>query len=276
MKHLTPLGKLLNVLSFYKWAFGDLTESDSDVGVLAEYLVGDLLGCLPPTRKVNAPFDLKTKSGVTIEVKATTHKYDPKRGRTPYYRWDVTTQSEALKGNSPIADFWVFLIASFPREISRTPRVVQAFDIRNWTCCVATGEQLRASGCTKYISESTLRRLGLESIPLAGLKKCFKTALAFLAATLMFQGCMTAKLSGLERASDPAVEETYHGNGWSRGGSWCGKWRDEKSNDRTLGSVRVNYTYLDALVAVLSFGVYMPVEIDYRLNPRGVEGHPAE
>ena len=37
MTHLTPFGKLLNVLSFYKWAFGDLTEQDSDVGMLAEY-----------------------------------------------------------------------------------------------------------------------------------------------------------------------------------------------------------------------------------------------
>ena len=55
MKRLMPLSKALQVLSFYRWAFGDLTEQDSDVGALAEFLVGDLLGCLPPSRKVNAP-----------------------------------------------------------------------------------------------------------------------------------------------------------------------------------------------------------------------------
>ena len=172
MTHITTLGKLLNVLSFYKWAFGDLTESDSDIGMLAEYLVGDLLGCLPPTRKVQAPFDLIMKNGTTIEVKCVTHKYDPKRGRSPYYRWDVSTQSEMLKGNRQIADYWLFLIATFPRDTSRTPRVVQAFDLKNWKCYVVSGEKLRSSGCTNYISESTLRRLEVEAVPLKEVKKC--------------------------------------------------------------------------------------------------------
>ena len=168
MTRITTLGKLLNVLTFYKWAFGDLTDQDSDVGMLAEYLVGDILNCLPPSRKVNAPFDLKTKSGVTIEVKATTHRL-VREGKTPYYRWAVKTQSEALKGNRAIADYWVFLIASFPRETSRTPRVVQAFDLKNWKCYVVSGEKLRTAGCTKYVSESTLKRLGVEAFPLKDL-----------------------------------------------------------------------------------------------------------
>ena len=170
MKPVTTLGKLLNVLGFYRWAFGDLTESDSDIGMLAEYLVGDLLGCLPPTRKVQAPFDLIMKDGTTLEIKATTHKRE-KKGRAPYYCWDVSTQSEMLKGNRPIADYWLFLIATFPREASRTPRVVQAFDLKNWSCYLVTGEKLRTAGCTKYVSESTLRRLDLTPFPLAELKK---------------------------------------------------------------------------------------------------------
>ena len=172
MTRITTLGKALNVLSFYSWAFGDLTEQDSDIGMLAEYLVGDHLNCLPPARKVNAPFDLIMKSGVTIEVKATTHKC-VKKGRTPSYRWDVSTQSEMLKGNRPIADYWVFLIADFPRETSRTPRVVQAFDTKNWKCYVVSGEQLRTAGCTKYVSESTLKRLDAVAFPLGELKKKF-------------------------------------------------------------------------------------------------------
>ena len=163
-----PISKALKTLSFYKWAFGDLTEQDSDIGMLAEYLVGDILNCLPPARKVQAPFDLIMKDGTTLEIKATTHKRATK-GRTPYYRWDVSTQSEMLKGNRPIADYWVFLIADFPRETSRTPRVVQAFDPKNWQCYVVFGEKLRTAGCTKYVSESTLRRLGVEAIPLKNL-----------------------------------------------------------------------------------------------------------
>ena len=168
MKHLTPISSLLKVLSFYRWAFGDLTDQDSDIGLLAEYLVGDILNCLPPTRKVQAPFDLIMKNGTTLEIKATTHKR-VKKGRTPYYCWDVSTQSEMLKGNRPIADYWVFLIATFPRETSLKPRVVQAFDLKNWKCYVVSGEKLRTAGCTKYVSESTLKRLEVEPIPLKAL-----------------------------------------------------------------------------------------------------------
>jgi len=176
MKHLMPISKALKTLSFYKWAFGDLTEQDSDIGMLAEYLVGDILHCLPPTRKVNAPFDLITKNGTTLEVKATTHKY-ARKGKTPYYRWKVSTQSEALKGGRAIADYWLFLTAAFPRENSGTPHVVQAFDLKNWKVCVVTGEKLRTAGCTGYVSESTLRRLGVEPIPLSELKKSIKVRL---------------------------------------------------------------------------------------------------
>lgn len=172
MTHVTTLGKLLKALSFYKWAFGDLTESDSDVGVLAEYLVGDLLNCLPPTRKENAPFDLETKSGVTIEVKATTYRQEC-GGNTAYYRWGVRTQSEALKGNRPIADVWVFLIATFPRATPGTSSVARGFDLKNWTCYLVSGEQLRTAGCKRYVSEATLRRLGVEAFPLGELKKRF-------------------------------------------------------------------------------------------------------
>ena len=170
MKRLTPISKALQALAFYKWAFGDLTEQDSDIGMLAEYLVGDILGCLPPTRKVQAPFDLIMKDGTTIEVKAVTHK-TRREGRTSVYRWDVSTQSEALKGNRQIADIWLFLTATFPREASRVPRTVQAFDLANWKAYVVTGAKLRTAGCTRYVSESTLRRLDLTPFPLSELKK---------------------------------------------------------------------------------------------------------
>jgi len=172
MKRLTPISKALQVLSFYRWAFGDLTEQDSDIGALAEYLVGDLLGCLPPTRKVQSPCDLVTKSGTTIEVKATTHKY-VQNGKKLYYRWDANTQSEALKGNRPIADVWVFLAAAFPGASAGRSRVSQAFDLKNWSCYLVTGEHLRTAGCTRFISESTLRRLGCTAFPLRELKKRF-------------------------------------------------------------------------------------------------------
>lgn len=84
-------------------------------------------------------------------------------------------------------------------------------------------------------------------------------------------GCATVKLSGLERASDPIVEEKYRARGW-RGCDWGREWNEEKSSSRTIGSVLVRYDYVDALLAVFSFGIYMPIEIGYRVNPEGVEG----
>ena len=81
------------------------------------------------------------------------------------------TLPEALKGKRPIADVWIFMMASFPRGTSRTPRVFQAFDLGNWSAYAVSGEHLRTSGCTSYISESTLRRLGLEPFPLKKLKR---------------------------------------------------------------------------------------------------------
>ncbi len=84
-------------------------------------------------------------------------------------------------------------------------------------------------------------------------------------------GCMSVRLAGLERTSDPIVEETHHGNGWARK-SWSDNWNEEKASDRTLGSVIVGYDYIDALMAVFSFGLYMPLDVSYRLNARGAEG----
>ena len=169
MKCLTPLSKALQAPFFNKWAFCDLTEHDFDVGILAEYRVGNFLGGLPPSRKVNAPFNLATKFGVTIEVKATPHKQTQK-GRPPYYRWDVSALSEAVTSNRPIADVWVFLIAAFSRATSVTSRMTWAFDLRNWSCCLVTGKQLRTTGCARYVSASTLRRRGVEVFPLEELK----------------------------------------------------------------------------------------------------------
>ena len=101
-------------------------------------------------------------------------------------------------------------------------------------------------------------------------------AMTLVSVSAVTSGCMTAKLSGLERASDPIKEEVFHGNGWCRGRGWCCGWNDEKSCDRTIGSVQVKYNYLYALSAVFSLGLYMPIEIDYRLNPKGIEGNVAK
>lgn len=166
MKSLTKLGRALRTIRFYKWSFGDLTASDSDIGMAAEYLVGEILDCLPPGRKVNALFDLVTKAGASIEVKATSKLYEA-RGRKPAYRWKISTQAAAIKGERPLADFWIFLIAKFPSAS------VDILDYRYWRAYIVTADQLRSCKVTQTLRESALTRIGLASFPFAELKHKF-------------------------------------------------------------------------------------------------------
>lgn len=164
---------LLQLVRFYKWAFGDLTESDSDVGVIGEYLVGDTLGCLPPERKTQAAFDLVTKKGVSIEVKTTTTTVAQGKDRR-VYRWYVDDQRTALDGDRPLADVWVFLAAKFlAKKRTDFSRQISVFDPKCWTCWIATGDQVRESGCRTKISEATFERLGVKSLPFADFKSAF-------------------------------------------------------------------------------------------------------
>ena len=162
---------LLRVLRFYRWAFGDLMASDSDVGVVGEYLVGRALDCLPPARKAQAQFDLVAKSGSTIEVKTTARL---KRLRDRLLRvWNIRDQRTALVGKRDIADIWVFLVADFPAQ-ARAREQLDVFEPKYWTCYLVTGEQLRASGCRCEASEKTLARLGAAPIPFRDFPAAFR------------------------------------------------------------------------------------------------------
>lgn len=170
------LKSLIRLARFYKWAFGDLTASDSDIGVIGEFLVGDTLGCLPDERKTQAAFDLVTEKGVTIEVKATTTA-KPRTAKPSVYRWHIDDQRTALEGKRPLADVWVFLAANFPRPSRKLEAVaaqLSVFDPQYWTCWVARGETVRASGCRQQISEATFERLGVKSRPFGNLKSAFR------------------------------------------------------------------------------------------------------
>lgn len=170
------VSSLVQLVRFYKWAFGDLTASDSDVGVIGEFLVGDTLGCLSSERKTQAIFDLVTKEGVSIEVKTTTRTV-PRVTKDPVYEWSVSDQRTALEGKRTLADVWVFLAAKFPeaRRMRSTARTqLSVFDPRFWTCWIVPGETVRASGCRKSVSQATLDRLGVASRPFSEFKTAFR------------------------------------------------------------------------------------------------------
>ena len=161
----TRIGAELEKLRFYEWAYGCLTESDSDIGVVGEYMVGRLLGCLGGPRRAQAAFDLVAKDGTTIEVKTTSRRKRMPNGTTLLY-WEIADQRTALDGKRPLADIWIFLHADFPPGRAR----VNALDVRWWRAWVATGEQVRAAGTKRSVTETTLKRMGVASVPFADLR----------------------------------------------------------------------------------------------------------
>lgn len=164
------LPALVRVLRFYRWAFGDLMTVDADIGSVGEYLVGDALGCLTPQRTQVAPFDLVTKSGVTIEVKTTGAK---RRDRTViHYMWDISDQRTALQGKRELASVWVFLAAAFPAKPSAREQLA-VFDPKYWSVYLVTDQQMLESRCVGKVSESTFARLGVKPIPFADFKSAF-------------------------------------------------------------------------------------------------------
>lgn len=170
------LSSLVQLVHFYKWAFGDLTASDSDIGVIGEFLVGDTLGCLESERKTQAIFDLVTREGVSVEVKTTTRTV-PRVTKDPVYQWNVSDQRTALEGRRELADVWVFLAAKFPETRRMRPAAsaqLSVFDPKYWTCWIVTGETVRASGCRKSVSQATFDRLGVTAQPFADFKKAFR------------------------------------------------------------------------------------------------------
>ena len=189
----TRLRALTDRIAYYEWAYGHLAEADSDLGVIAEYMVGKLLDCLPPSRKVNAKYDLIMRDGTTIEVKATGKKQSQSGGRPSIYRWDVGMQLHSLKNQNPqpvstesdlsttvplplstttkslqLAKCWLFLIANFQSDAASRSRF-DVFDPKYWTVYCVTGTQLATAGVTRYVTEATLRRLNITAIPLASL-----------------------------------------------------------------------------------------------------------
>ncbi len=167
----TELAKLIDRVAYYEWAYGHLGESDSDIGVIGEFLVGKILKCLPKSRSVNALFDLELKKGgrtIGIEVKTTSARTKKTERRSAKYEWKIKTQKACLAGTRDLAPIWIFLAADFPKA-KAARRFFDPFDEKYWTVWVVTDEQMRAAQVKNRFSEATLARLGVKSGTLADL-----------------------------------------------------------------------------------------------------------
>lgn len=165
-----PIKTILEKVRYYEWAYGRLAESDSDIGVLGEYLVGRALDCLPKDgRKSQALYDFVTADGLTIEVKTTTRwKTYPSGNRVRV--WDVRDQRTAFAGKRPLAQIWIFLIGDFPPEGAKKPSF-NAFDPSWWTVYAVSGERLRTLNPKTSITLRILERLNASPFTLSNLRR---------------------------------------------------------------------------------------------------------
>ena len=165
----TRLRALVDRIAYYEWAYGCLAEADSEIGAVAEYLVGKILNCLPPKRKVKSLHDLEMADGTTIEVKASSSP-SAEKGRPVQYLWKINSQASSLRGKRELSQLWLFMIAAFPNSASSS-RAFDVFDLKYWSVYPVPASALLASGVRVKVKESTLRKLGIAPIPLADPRK---------------------------------------------------------------------------------------------------------
>lgn len=159
-------------LAFYEWAYGMLAEGDVDVGILGEFVVGLYIGGLQARRRERQDFDLVTDGGASIEVKTSTGTLPTPTNRKPVYRWSISCQRPRIAGAGPVADWWIFLAATFPKSAGRFHDV---FNARAWRVYAVPRQQLLelARGRPNFLGEATLRKAGFVPLTLDDLAARF-------------------------------------------------------------------------------------------------------
>ena len=95
---------------------------------------------------------------------------------------------------------------------------------------------------------------------------------SLLIAFCLASGCAEHRVivKGYSLPNDTEVEasSTYWGYGWcEKKKPWESDWASAKSSTRTLAYVSVRQKYWQSLISTFSFGAFMPVTLEWRLNP---------
>lgn len=98
--------------------------------------------------------------------------------------------------------------------------------------------------------------------------KRLKRAVAVSIAMLSLTGCIETKplLQGRrDGTASLTTNRVYHGCGY-KDDLWMCHWNAGGDRQHHLLSVRPKYNYWYALATVLSFGIYMPVDLEWRYD----------
>lgn len=164
--HTAGVGVDFTVLTFWRWASSDLVGNTMR-GVLAEFLVAQATGSAQTVRTEWDAYDLRTPTGLRIEVKSAAYlqswsqralsaiSFDiaPKRG------WDAATNTSAP---SPCRSADVYVFALLAHQDKRT---LDPLDLAQWGFYVAAARSLDATfGAQKRIALSSLRRVAANAV----------------------------------------------------------------------------------------------------------------
>jgi len=165
--------------NFWSWAFSDLVANTTR-GQLAEFIVGVALDALPPLANAWESYDLKTPTGIRVEVKASGLRQSWRQDRVssprfsvrPALAWDPQelTWSALPERNS---DVYVFALHE-EVAINRT----DPLDLRQWSFrALATRNIDHHLGAQRTVGVSRLASLAPESGDVTALPRLVEQAL---------------------------------------------------------------------------------------------------
>ncbi len=165
----TPLG--VSLQEFWQWSGSDLI-SNSQRGILAEFLVAHALGVDTGVRTEWDAYDVKTDSGIKIEIKASGFVQSWAQEKlssvgfdiAPKLSWDASTNISATEAGRP-ADVYVFAVHSHMDQASIDP-----LNVNQWEFYVlATSVLDQQCGTQKRISLGLLQMLCPRAVSFEGL-----------------------------------------------------------------------------------------------------------
>lgn len=144
---------------FWAWAHSQFL-SKSERAMLAEYIVGNLLGCLPEYRSEHNSYILRLINGKTIKVKSAAYLQNLEQNEVCSIKFDISEKTDNKKlTKTRSADFYVFAVFSIKSKTLANPLIAA-----QWFFIVAPTIVIDSH----FASNKTVNLLALENL---GLKK---------------------------------------------------------------------------------------------------------
>lgn len=152
----------VDLQAFWQWASSDVL-SNSLRGVLAEYIVATALGCNTGVRTQWDAYDIKTESGIRIEVKSAAYLQSwSQKGLSPIsfsiapaLGWDAEAGTRSKERIRP-ADVYVFCLLAHQDKSNVNPLHLDQWEFY----CLNTQTLNQAIGIQRNLTLSRLQKLG--------------------------------------------------------------------------------------------------------------------